>query len=206
MEATRRLDKKKARIAARGMEESRRFQRVALPLDGVFLGADEREHACTIVDLSPGGARITAEYAPRPGALTVIHVDHFGHLEAEVVRQAEGEFSVRWLAGPRRRERLAELLIWRYNAPRLGLGDDRTSVRDKRRGEAKIVFADGAEVRAKVVDVSATGIAFRSEFKPRLGMTARLGRLSGEVSRHYPDGFAVRLDPPPAREEQSDAA
>lgn len=100
-----RLDRKKARIAARGMEESRKHQRVALPLDGRFLGADDMEHPCRVMDLSPGGARLEAGYRPRPGALAVIQIDTFGHLEAEVVRETPEGFSVRWLAGPRRRGR-----------------------------------------------------------------------------------------------------
>lgn len=196
MAETPRLDRRRARVAARGVGEPRRFQRVGLPLDGRFLGADDNEHACRVIDLSPGGARLESDYRPNSGALTVVHVEQFGHLEAEVVRPTGDGFSVRWLAGPRRRERLAELLVWRYNAPRLGLSDDRVSVRDKRRGAATIVFGDGTQVRAGVVDVSATGISFRADYKPRIGAPARLGRLSGEVSRLTPEGFAVRFDPP----------
>ena len=197
-----RLDRRRARIAARGVGESRRFQRVALPLEGRFLAPDEVEHPCRLTDLSPGGARVETDRRLHPGALTVIHIEHFGHLEAEIVRHTQDGFSVRWLAGPRRRERLAEQLVWRYNAPRLGLCDDRGGPRDKRRGAATVIFGDGAEVRAGVVDVSPTGISFRSNYTPRLGAPARLGRLSGEVSRLTPDGFAIRFDPPARGETQ----
>lgn len=203
---TPRLDREKARIAVRGNEEPRRFRRVTLPLDGRFLGAAETEHACRVVDVSPGGARVESDHKPHPGALTVIAIDQFGHLEAEVVRRVEDGFCVRWLAGPRRRERLAELLVWRYNAPRLGLEDDRKGARDKRRGQANVQFGNGVQVKAQVVDVSATGICFRSGYKPRVGMTAKLGRLSGEVSRTLPDGFAVRFDPPQDREDAQHSA
>lgn len=199
-----RLNRDKARIIARGAEDARRHRRIPLAIDGRFAIGGREIHDCQLAEASPGGGRIIADAAPRPGERLLLEVDGFGRLDAEVVRRTESGFSVRWVAGPRRRERLAELLTWRFNAALMDTDQDRIAPRDRRDGMATLELEDGQSLRVRVVDVSATGMLFRSEDRPAVGTRARLGKLSGQIARHHDKGFALQLDPPAKADEAQD--
>ncbi|MBA4802042.1 MULTISPECIES: PilZ domain-containing protein [Euryhalocaulis] len=194
-----RLDKRKARVAARGAADARRWQRVEIPLKARFLAPDGTEHSATLEDISPGGARFTAAWLLEKGARVVVNVEGLGRLEGVVARETPDGFAVRLSAGPRKRERLADELTWRLNRERMEIGDDRSAPRLPRRGRARIGLEGGQEILAELIDVSTTGMAFQSETRPPVDAKVSLGRLSGVVARHLPDGFAIKLDPPEAR-------
>lgn len=198
MSDAQRLDKRKARVAARGAADARRWQRVDMPLKARFLAPDGTEHSARLEDISPGGARFTAAWLLEKDARVVVNVEGLGRLEGVVARETPEGFAVRLTAGPRKRERLADELTWRLNKDRMEIGG-RSAPRLPRRGRARIRMEDGQEILADLIDVSTTGMAFQSETRPPLDAKISLGRLSGVVVRHVPDGFAVKLDPPATR-------
>jgi hypothetical protein len=191
-----RLDRRKIKIAARGAQERRRHRRVPLALPGRGLAASTGEFACTLVDVSPGGARIASKTPPKAGERVVLLFDGIGRMEGDVVRAGQAGFAVRLSISQRKRDRLADAITWRFNMDRLGLNEDRAAPRKPGRGRAKLRLRDGVVIQADVVDVSITGAAFACLERPRIGEPVKVGEMTGQVARWLDNGFAVRFDPP----------
>jgi len=201
-----RLDRRKIKIAARGAQERRRHARVPLQLHGRFWCQTTGEHACRLIDISPGGARIAGRALPASGERIIVMVNGIGRVEGHVVRVDGEEFSVRFTATERKRDKLADTITWRFNKDRLGLDEDRTAPRKPGRGRARILLNDGVVIQANVVDVSVTGAAFECLERPRLNEEVRVGEMSGRVARILDNGFAVVFDPPEHRHGDPKAA
>ncbi|PWE17472.1 PilZ domain-containing protein [Marinicauda salina] len=201
----RKLDRRQIRIAARGAQERRRFRRVELSMPGRYLDRVRGEFPCTLVDISPGGARVAAEVPPALHDRIVMLFDGLGRMEGEVVRAGKAGFIVRLIASERKRDRLADAITWRYNMQRLGLDEDRGAPRRAGRGRARIRFADGVTIDADVVDISVTGAAFKCEERPRIGERVHVGDMVGRVARWLDTGFAVAFDPPSVEREARSA-
>ena len=201
-----RLDRRKIKIAARGAQERRRHARVPLQLHGRFWTSDEGEHACCLLDISPGGARVTARLVPVERTRIVLMIPSIGRIEGEIVRREGQEFSVAFNAPTRKRDKLADAITWRFNKDRLGLDEDRTAPRKPGRGRARIILEDGVVIQANVLDVSVTGAAFECLERPRIGEPLRVGEMSGRVARILDNGFAVVFDPPKAKASGPEAA
>ncbi len=191
-----RLDRRKIKIAARGAQERRRHRRVRLDAPGRGLSASAGEFACTLVDVSPGGARIASNAPPRRGERVVMLFDGIGRMEGEVVRAGKAGFAVRLSMSQRKRDRLADAITWRFNMDRLGLNEDRAAPRKPGTGRAKLRLRDGVVIQANVIDVSITGAAFACLERPRVGEPVKVGEMNGRVARWLDNGFAVRFDPP----------
>ena len=191
-----RLDRRKIKIAARGAQERRRHRRVPLSVPGRGLAPSTGEFACTLVDVSPGGARIASKTPPRPAERVVLLFDGIGRMEGEVIRAGRAGFAVRLTMSQRKRDRLADAITWRFNMDRLGLNEDRAAPRKPGRGRAKVRLKDGVVIQADVVDVSTTGAAFACLERPRVGEPVKVGEMTGRVARWLDNGFAVRFDPP----------
>ncbi|WP_417480897.1 PilZ domain-containing protein [Maricaulis sp.] len=203
---TGRLDRRKIKIAARGAQERRRHTRVPLQLHGRFWSEALGEHACRLLDISPGGARVMSRTVPAANARIVLMISSIGRIEGTIVRTEGEEFSVRFNATSRKRDKLADTITWRFNKDRLGLEEDRAAARKPGRGRARILLNDGVVIQANVIDVSVSGAAFECLERPRLGELLRVGEMTGCVARILDNGFAVVFDPPDAEKKSSEAA
>lgn len=201
-----RLDRRKIKIAARGAQERRRHARMPLQLHGRFWSEANGEHACRLIDISPGGARVIARLRIAADTRIVLMITSIGRVEGQVVRQEGDEISIRFNAPLRKRDKLADAITWRFNKDRLGLEEDRTAPRRPGRGRARVVLSDGVVIQANVVDVSVTGAAFECLERPRVGEGLRVGEMSGRVARILDNGFAVVFDPPEASSTGHEAA
>ena len=206
VEEPNRLDRRKIRIAARGAAERRRHARLPLRLHGRYWSEALGEHACRLVDISPGGARVMTRSVPAANQRIVLMINGIGRMEGVVVRSGKEEFSLRFSATDRKRDRLADTITWRFNKDRLGLEEDRTAPRKPGRGRAKIRFSDGVVIHANVLDVSVTGAAFECLERPKLNEAVRVGEMSGSVARILDNGFAVVFDPPETMRGGNEAA
>ncbi len=200
-----RLDRRKIKIAARGAEERRRHRRVQLAIPGRALCPSQGEFLCQLVDVSPGGVRVTTTTPPKRGERVVILFDGLGRVEGEVVRAGQTGFAARLAATQRKRDRLADAITWRFNMERLGLKEDRAAPRKPGQGRATVHLRDGVVIQADVVDVSVTGASFACLERPRIGEPVRVGGMTGQVVRWLDNGFAVRFDPPPDRPDPGQA-
>ncbi len=201
-----RLDRRKIRIAARGAAERRLHARLPLRLHGRFWSEAHGEHACRLVDISPGGARVMSRTLPASNQRIILMINGIGRIEGVVVRSEGDEFSLRFSATERKRDKLADTITWRFNKDRLGLDEDRHAPRKPGRGRAKIRFTDGVVIHANVVDVSVTGAAFECLERPKVNEPVRVGEMSGRVARILDNGFAVVFDPPDALRDGGQAA
>lgn len=144
--------------------------------------------------------------APTIGHRLVLMITSIGRIEGDVVRVEGEEFSVRFHAPSRKRDRLADTITWRFNQDRLGLDEDRTAPRKPGRGRARVVLEDGVVILANVIDVSVTGAAFECLERPRLDEPVKVGEMRGRVARILDNGFAVVFDPPEIRQKDPQAA
>ncbi len=201
------LDGRRKRLVARLATERRHNQRVKLPLPGRYLTQKGREFTCEISDISPGGLRARAHTLPAKGDRTVFMLAGLGRLEGEVTRVDTGSFAVRLHATGRKRDRLGDELTWLLNKDRLGLKDDRSARRIKRRNKVFVQTNDGLKFIARSMEVSLTGMTIETTEPLRPGERLRIGRLDGMVVRRVPNGFAVRFNPPePLQQNPRDAA
>ena len=176
--------------------EKRKHERTPLSLHGRFWTDDHGEHACLLMDISPGGARVMAKETPADESPVTLMINSLGRIEGNVVRSAEGEFSVKFRELGNTRKKLAASIAWQFNKNRLGMADRRQSERFAGRGEDRILLPDGNSVTANIVDVSLDGVSFQCDAPPDEGVRVRVGDLTGTVVRRHDSSFAVAFDPP----------
>jgi hypothetical protein len=172
--------------------ERRRFRRLKMDLPGrLFLPADSREAACTILDMSPGGAAISSGIVPELGSAVVLYMDSFGRFEGRVVRRGQAGFGLAFVCTPSKRKRTAEQLILFLNK---SLGDDgllRRQDSPNHKDIAKFTRADGEVVLGEVSDFSVNGVSLKTGVKPPIGEFVLIGQIAGRVSRHHADGIGI---------------
>jgi c-di-GMP-binding flagellar brake protein YcgR len=174
--------------------ERRRFQRVKVNLLGRFMLEDRREYPCQTVDISPGSAAIIAAVVGKVGERVVVYVDHVGRIEGAIVRIIEGGFAMSINASPRKRDKLAAKLTWLANRHELDLPEDRRHERLVPENPiATVTLPDDRELRCRIIDLSLSGAALASAFKPPIESPLKIGSLRAIVVRHFEDGFAVEF-------------
>ena len=186
-------------------EERRRFQRVRVDLLGRYMLADRREFPCQVINMSPGGMALIAPIAGTPGERVIAYVDHVGRLEGIIARQFENGFAMTIAATVRKRDKLAAQLTWLANRGILGLPEDRRHGRiTPRNPMARLVLSNGVNLSCRVIDVSQSGAAIKSDQRPDIGALVTVGKTPSRVVRHIEEGFAVefiRLQHPDFLEE-----
>ena len=175
-------------------EERRRFQRVRIDLLGRYMLADRREFPCQVINMSPGGMALIAPVAGNPGERVIAYVDHVGRLEGVVARHIENGFAMTIAATPRKRDKLAAQLTWLANRGILGLPEDRRHGRITPRNPiARMILPSGVNIACRVIDVSQSGAAIKSDQRPEIGSLITIGKTPSRVVRHIEDGFAVEF-------------
>jgi len=174
--------------------DRRRFQRVKVNLLGRFMLEDRREYPCQTLDISPGSAAFVAPVSGRVGERIVVYIDHIGRIEGDIVRTFESGFAITINAPARKRDKLAAKLTWLANRHELNLPEDRRHDRIVPENPiATITIPDEREFRCRIIDLSLSGAALSSEFKPPIGSPLNIGTLRATVVRHFEEGFAVEF-------------
>ena len=175
-------------------EERRRHQRVRVNLLGRYMLADRREFPCQVVNMSPGGIALIAPVSGNVGDRVIAYVDHLGRLEGQIARPLQNGFAMTIAATPRKRDMLAAQLTWLANRQILGLPEDRRHDRIvPRNPRSTMILPDGKAIVCRIVDMSLSGAAIASEFRPEVGMLITLGKTQSRVVRHIENGFAVEF-------------
>jgi PilZ domain-containing protein len=175
-------------------EERRRFQRVRVNLLGRYMLADRREFPCQVTDMSPGGMAVVAPVSGKIGERVIAYVDHVGRLEGAIARQFQNGFAMTVSATTRKRDKLAAQLTWLANRHILNLPEDRRHGRfTPRNPSARLILPNGLNVACRVIDLSASGAAVKSDQRPEIGALVTLGQTTGRVVRHLEEGFAVEF-------------
>src|SRR5579871_3653901 len=166
-------------------KERRRFQRVKVNLLGRYMLADRREFPCQVVNMSPGGMALVAPVAGKTGERVIAYVDHVGRLEGVVARHFDNGFAMTIAATPRKRDKLAAQLTWLANRGILGLPEDRRHGRiTPKNPMARLILPNGVNLSCRVIDISQSGAAVRSDQRPEIGALITLGKTPSRVVRH----------------------
>ena len=191
-------------------EERRRFQRVRVNLLGRYMLADRREFPCQVTDMSPGGMALIAPVRGEVGERVIAYVDHLGRLEGVIARHFQNGFAMTVGATARKRDKLAAQLTWLANRHILNLPEDRRHGRfSPRNPAARLILPNGINVACRLIDLSESGAAVKTDQRPEIGALVTIGKTTGRVVRHIEDGFAVeftRLQHPDSLEENVTAA
>jgi hypothetical protein len=182
-------------VIAKARAERRRFRRVRVDLPGrLFLPDQETEAACTVLDLSPGGAAVEAPVTPETDTQVVLYVDGFGRFEGVAVSRTQaGGFGIRFHCTALKRERIAEQLTLFVNRAVVDEADLRRHDRTPAKGFTRFTRADGELVRCEVLDLSLSGVSLKTDIRPPVGEFVLIGQMAGRVARHHDDGVAIEF-------------
>jgi hypothetical protein len=180
--------------AAQQSSEYRRTQRVKVDLLGRYMLEDRREFPCQVVDMSPGGMAVIAPQCGKPGERVIAYIDHVGRLEGRIARTYPSGFSMTIAATLRKRDKLAAQLTWLANRSSLDLPDDRRQPRVVPADQTTTVrMESGGEEQCRIVDLSISGVAVVSDYRPPIGSMVQVGKAPGRVVRYLDSGFAVEF-------------
>lgn len=91
--------------------ERRRYTRTPLRAPGLagqlYRPADHTAQACTVTEISAGGARVTCQAAPL-AEMVVVHVEGFGRFEARTTHAGDHGMGLCFAVAEPRRARLAD--------------------------------------------------------------------------------------------------
>jgi hypothetical protein len=175
-------------------EERRRFQRVKVNLLGRYMLSDRREYPCQVINMSPGGMALLAAVCGQVAERVIAYVDHVGRLEGAIARQIEGGFAMSIAATVRKRDKLAAQLTWLANRHILGLPEDRRHDRIAPRNPfARLILPNGLNVACRVMDISQSGAAIKTDQRPPIGAPITIGKTSARVVRHLEEGIAIEF-------------
>jgi len=144
--------------------------------------------------MSPGSAALISPVAGRVGERVVVYIDHIGRIEGEIVRTFDSGFAITINAPARKRDKLAAKLTWLANRHELSLPEDRRHDRIVPENPiATVTLPDERTLRCPIIDLSLSGAALSSDFKPPIGSPLNIGPLRATVVRHFEEGFAVEF-------------
>lgn len=180
-------------------KDDRRFQRVPVFLHGRYMLPNRTEHECTVVDMSPGGARLKAYDKGYIHDRVVAYVETIGRIEGTIVRHTEDGFAMTVIGTARRRDKLASQLTWLTNRGELGLPEDRRHERYIPRNPlARLVTPTGAEMMVRLIDVSLSGAAFSTDIAFEKGDPIMLNQTPARIARIFDRGVACEFTRMPA--------
>lgn len=183
-----------ATLNQKALPERRNFQRVKVKLYGRYMLEDRSEHACQIVEMSPGDASVLAERTGEVGERVIAYIDHIGRIEGVITRALDRGFALSLVASERKRDKLAAQLTWIANRHELDLPEDRRHERVTPRNPITLlVLPDGRQYRCRLLDLSLSGAAIEIDVRPAIGTQVTLGTMRGSVVRHLEDGIAVEF-------------
>ena len=174
--------------------ERRNFQRVRVNIYGRFMLEDRSEHACQVVDMSPGNALFKTTRSGQPGEKVIAYIDHIGRVEGVITRTLEDGFAMTLIATERKRDKIAAQLTWLANKHELDLPEDRRHERVAPRDPSSFLhLMDGRQYPCRIIDLSLSGAAVETDVKPAIGVQVTLGNMRGQVVRHFQDGLAIEF-------------
>ena len=174
--------------------ERRNFQRVRVKIYGRFMLEDRTEHACQVVDMSPGNVSFRADRIGEPGEKVIAYLDHIGRVEGKITRIIDNGFAMTVGATARKRDKLAAQLTWLANRDILNLPEDRRHDRIVPRNPiALLTLEDGSKMTCRIIDLSMSGAAIAAENRPPLKSLVMLGKVQSRVVRNLEEGFALEF-------------
>jgi hypothetical protein len=181
-------------VLARARADRRRYRRIRIDLPGkLFVPATSEEFACTVVDLSPGGASVASEMLLPIETPVVLYANTFGRFEGAVARHDGPRMGLKFHSTALKRERTAEQLTLFLNKTLLDESELRRDDRTPTRGLTRFVRYDGQVVPCEVLDLSMSGISVKTDIRPPVGEFILIGQLAGRIARHHDQGLGIEF-------------
>jgi hypothetical protein len=164
-----------------------------------------RQFACRAINMSQSMIILATPIAGPIGERVIAYFEEFGKIQGSIVRVLDGALVVRIAASSEERHQLLRKLIWieQNNIDRV------SDMREQKRiipeePISTLVFPDGSMLRCFVIDMSASGVAVSADVIPLIGSVVAVGKVTGQVVRHFEEGFAIRFrrDQDPAKIER----
>jgi hypothetical protein len=170
------------------------FNAVNVDLNGRYMLENRSEFPCIIKRMSPGTALMSGIATPRNGERIIAYIDHVGRIEGIANEVTSEGFHILLSTSEQKKDKLSAQLTWLANKHELALPEDRRHERVvPRKTQQNITFADGAQRLCRIADLSLSGAAIESEFKPAIKSGVMLGPIRGTVVRHFQGGFAIEF-------------
>lgn len=197
----------KAQVRRAASESDRRRHR-RVPWRAGLRGMTELglEFETVTRDVCAGGVRIET---PAPlnqifeaGMSLVLYLEEIGRVEGVVRRTtADGAAAIQFKAVSRKRDKIADQLTWLVNRDRLGLAEERSSLRRPGGAEVIALYPGNVATPCTVVDISLFGVALKAHGpRPLIGDAVTVGGRRGVCVRYTEWGFAVDFRTHPREE------
>lgn len=174
--------------------DRRRHQRVKLSFLGRYMLADQQEHACQTLDISPGGLALIAPHTGAIGERVICYLDQFGRIEGSITRHLDGGFALAFNVPTGKREKLADKLTWHANREALGVPEGRQHQRIiPLNRSSTLQLADKRQFPIALIDVSVSGAAFHCATNLAPGTLVTVGSRPSRVTRQIERGLAVQF-------------
>jgi len=173
--------------------DRRRNRRFPLTLVGRCMTSNKQEFPCRMIDISMSGIAVAVAADVAVGERIVAYFDEIGGVEGTVARTFEGGFAFALTVSKHKREKLAAQVTWLVNAHELSGIDGRRHERIPARQTTNLVLADGSIHPVRCIDVSVSGASVMTRLRPNIGTAVTLGRLTGKIVRHHPEGVAIQF-------------
>jgi PilZ domain len=181
-------------VLSRIVPDRRRHKRVSITMLGRFMRENKQEYPCKLLDISVGGAAVSAPVTVEMGERVVAYFEHIGGIEGTVVREFDGGFAVKIQATQHKHQKLAAQLTWLANRSELGDIPERAHERlVPASSHSSLQLADGTVLNCRVLDVSISGASVATTARPQIGSEVVLGRLRARVVRHHVEGIGLRF-------------
>ncbi|MEM1102786.1 MAG: PilZ domain-containing protein [Pseudomonadota bacterium] len=185
-------------------DDRRKFERFEILLAARLLLNGFTEHDGEIQNISEAGIAVSSSAAAQVGDGVIATIEGLDRIEGRVCRVFEGGFAISAKLPAARRSRLRRQIEFLMNPSLRDQSDERRGVpRHKTDNQHTIcIMPDGHSRIARVVDLSARGIAVEIDQRPWLrqespkpppGSMVQVGRMTGRVVRHTLLGFAVEF-------------
>ncbi|GAK46048.1 type IV pilus assembly PilZ [Tepidicaulis marinus] len=183
-------------------EDRRRAERKELSVDGRLMTPAGEEFTCSVLDISLVGIALST---PAPANLddkVIIYLNDLGRFEGKVVRMINGGFCVEIHLVTPRRERVAERIRWLFENQRLPAASaesqrqfPRITPKESGLGAAsRLILPNGERTECRVLDMSLSGAHLKTDLRPPIDSRVQVGRMTGRVVRHTPEGIGVHFD------------
>jgi hypothetical protein len=159
----------------------------------LFVPSSSQEFACSVVDLSPGGASVACEMMLPIDTPVVLYANTFGRFEGVVARHDGPRLGLRFASTALKRERTAEQLTLFLNRNLLDDSELRRDDRTPTKGLTRFVRHDGQVVPCEVLDLSVSGISVKTDLRPPIGEFILIGQLAGRIARHHDNGIGIEF-------------
>lgn len=172
-------------------------RRLPLTLRGRYRWPGCSPIPCQTIDISLGGVLVEGETMPRQGQTILLQLPDFSPVSGTAVRVQRNRFAMAMTATVRQRDWLAAVLTWHGNRAALGLAELRRATRTVPDCALGCLSGpDGWTCPARIIDLSATGVAVHVGQEMPLGAPICIGGRSGRIVRALPRGCAIAFDRP----------